>query len=105
MILVLLVLLAIVAFFAQRAFVARFALPVGVVRPAAREVVARVEGGAPYAYQYVLSGSGGPDVGNHDTDKLVVRADQGSDRIVVRVAPVDRQGRRTGRSRVLLLTR
>lgn len=84
------------------------ALPRPVVRQASREVVETIRRDptvGSYAFQYVLKGPGGRDVGDHDADKLVVRAERGSRGIVVRVAPVDRQGRRTGRSRVLLLTR
>lgn len=81
------------------------AFPRPVVRAASRDVVAAVRAGAPYAYQYVLKGLGGRDVGDHDKDKLVVRADRVSDGIIVRVAPVDRAGKRTGPSKLLKIVK
>lgn len=104
MIVLLLVLLVVVvlAVLAARRWLVR---STDVTRPAREEVVAQVRRGVPYAYQYVLGGPGGRDEGDHDTDKLVVRADQMRGLIVVRVAPTDAGGRRTGRSRLLQITR
>jgi hypothetical protein len=99
---IVLILLAVVLAAAVLRFVA---LPRPVVVSAARDVRATIRGGVPYAYQYVLTGAGGKDVGDHDKDKLVVRADRVGPAIVLRVAPVDRSGRRTGRSRILGVTR
>lgn len=72
------------------------ALPRPATLRARRDVVAAVRRGSPYAYQYVLVGGN-----DHDRHKVVVRADQKGPAILVRSAAVDRQGRRTGRSRVL----
>lgn len=98
---IVLILLAVVVVAAVARFGAR---PRPVVVSAAQEVRATVRRGLPYAYQYVLKGPGGKNAGDHDTDKLVVRADRVGPAILVRVAPVDRSGRRTGRSRILAIT-
>jgi hypothetical protein len=96
---VILALLALVLVVA--ALAARYlALPRPKVLRAARDAAAVVRAGSPYAYQYQLVG--GDD---HDEHKVVVRADARKHFILVRTAPVDRQGRRTGRARFLGITR
>jgi hypothetical protein len=80
------------------------ALPLGEIGREVRvsRAFLKAHPGAPVEWHYFLTGPGGPDVGNHDEDKYVLHAVPGRFGVVFRVAPVDRQGRRTGRSRLVL---
>lgn len=82
------------------------AIPVGDLRREVKVSRAFMKSapGAPHEFHYFLAGPGGPDVGDHDADKYVLRADRSRLGVVYRVAPVDRQGHRAGRS-LLILTR
>jgi hypothetical protein len=103
-VLIVLVLIVVAALVAVAA--ALVAVTPAVAKGARGRVVDAVRRGSPYAYEYVLKGPGTADEGDHDTDKLVVRADQHErGLIVVRLAPVDRAGQRTGRGRIIAVTR
>lgn len=102
LLLVVLVLLAVAL-----AVASRFVAPTPKVAKAARaRVVDAVRRGSPYAYEYALRGPGSADEGDHDRDKIVVYAEPWRRGLIaVRVAPVDRAGRRTGRSRLTFLAK